>query len=98
MLDLLTTATIQSPRTDVEYLKRGGIFCAARALSVANASPKVWPLWLFCLLPSYLAFGSFLSMNAFEPVFWLACGYILVRILKGGDGRAISLTVGLVCD
>lgn len=32
MLDLLTTATIQSPRTDVEYLKRGGDFlCCSRA-------------------------------------------------------------------
>lgn len=39
------------------------------------------------LAPIYLAFGSFLSMNAFEPVLWMACAYILVRILKGGDER-----------
>lgn len=39
------------------------------------------------LTPIYLAFGSFLSMNAFEPVLWLACACILVRILKGGDER-----------
>lgn len=37
--------------------------------------------------PLYLAFGSFLSMNAFEPLFWMACAYILVRILKGADQR-----------
>lgn len=37
------------------------------------------------LAPIYLAFGSFLSMNAFEPVLWAACACILVRILKGGD-------------
>lgn len=39
------------------------------------------------LAPIYLAFGSFLSMNAFEPVLWLACACILVRILKGSDER-----------
>jgi hypothetical protein len=39
------------------------------------------------LAPLYLAFGSFLSMNAFEPLFWLTCAYILVRILKGSDER-----------
>jgi len=39
------------------------------------------------LTPIYLAFGSFLSMNAFEPVLWLACACILVRILNGGDER-----------
>src|SRR5271157_3463895 len=39
------------------------------------------------LAPIYLAFGSFLSMNAFEPLFWMICAYILVRILKGGDQR-----------
>jgi 4-amino-4-deoxy-L-arabinose transferase-like glycosyltransferase len=39
------------------------------------------------LAPLYLAFGSFLSMNAFEPLFWMTCAYILVRILKGGEQR-----------
>jgi len=39
------------------------------------------------LAPIYLAFGGFLSMNAFEPLFWITCSYILVRILKGGDQR-----------
>jgi hypothetical protein len=39
------------------------------------------------LAPVYLAFGSFLSMNAFELLFWMGCAYILIRILKGGDER-----------
>jgi hypothetical protein len=39
------------------------------------------------LAPVYLAFGSFLSMNAFEPLFWMGCAYILIRILRGGDER-----------
>jgi len=39
------------------------------------------------LAPSYLAFGSFFSMNAFEPLFWLVCAFIAVRIVKGASPR-----------
>ena len=39
------------------------------------------------LAPMYLAFGSFFSMNAFEPLFWMGCAYILIRIVKGGAER-----------
>jgi hypothetical protein len=39
------------------------------------------------LAPAYLAFDSFFSMNAFEPLLWMLCAYILIRILKGGDPR-----------
>jgi hypothetical protein len=39
------------------------------------------------LAPSYLAFDSFLSMNAFEPLIWLLCAWIVVRIVKGADPR-----------
>ena len=34
--------------------------------------------------PAYLAFDSFLSMNAFEPFFWTVCAFIVIRIAKGG--------------
>lgn len=37
--------------------------------------------------PVYLAVYSLLSMNAFEPVFWMAAAYVLVRIIQTGDGR-----------
>jgi 4-amino-4-deoxy-L-arabinose transferase-like glycosyltransferase len=37
--------------------------------------------------PIYLTFDNFLSMNAFEPVFWMACAAIVLRILNGGDRR-----------
>jgi hypothetical protein len=50
------------------------------------------------LAPIYLAFGSFLSMNAFEPLFWMACAYILMRILKGASERlwvAFGLVAGI---
>jgi hypothetical protein len=39
------------------------------------------------LAPLSLAFDSFLSMNAFEPLFWLLCAWIAVRIVKGGSPR-----------
>lgn len=31
-----------------------------------------------------LAIGSFFSMNAFEPLFWMGLVYLLVRIINGG--------------
>jgi hypothetical protein len=37
--------------------------------------------------PLYLAFDSILTMNAFEPVFWLACACIVARIAKGGSPK-----------
>jgi len=47
------------------------------------------------LAPAYLAFDSFLSMNAFEPLFWLLCAWIAVRIVKGSSPR-LWLVFGLV--
>jgi hypothetical protein len=35
--------------------------------------------------PAYLAFDSFLSMNAFEPLFWVLCAWIVIRIVKGAS-------------
>ena len=37
--------------------------------------------------PAYLAFDSFLSMNAFEPLFWLLCAWIVVRLIKGASPK-----------
>src|SRR5437879_3135553 len=31
-----------------------------------------------------LAVGNFFSMNAFEPLFWMGCVYLLLRIINGG--------------
>lgn len=47
------------------------------------------------LAPIYLTFDSFLSMNAFEPVFWMVCAAILLRILNGGSEK-LWLLFGLV--
>lgn len=37
--------------------------------------------------PAYLAFDTFLSMNAFEPIFWTLCALIALRIVRGADER-----------
>ncbi len=37
--------------------------------------------------PAYLAFDSFFSMNAFEPLFWMLCAWLAIRIAKGGSPR-----------
>jgi hypothetical protein len=51
----------------------------------------------FCVLlaPIYLAFDNFFSMNAFEPVFWMACAAIVLRILNGGNPK-LWLLFGLI--
>lgn len=39
------------------------------------------------LAPVFLTFDNFLSMNSFEPVFWMLCAAILLRILNGASER-----------
>ena len=45
--------------------------------------------------PAYLAFDSFLSMNAFEPLFWLVCAWLVLRIAQGASPR-LWLLFGVV--
>jgi 4-amino-4-deoxy-L-arabinose transferase-like glycosyltransferase len=42
-----------------------------------------------CVLvaPGILGIDHFLSMNAFEPLFWLGCAYLLVRMIKTGNTK-----------
>ncbi len=47
------------------------------------------------LTPSYLAFDGFLSMNAFEPLLWLLCSWLVVKIVKGESPR-LWLAFGIV--
>jgi 4-amino-4-deoxy-L-arabinose transferase-like glycosyltransferase len=42
-----------------------------------------------------LAVGNFFSMNAFEPLFWMGCIYLLLRIINGGS-PTLWLWVGAV--
>jgi hypothetical protein len=45
--------------------------------------------------PAIQAFDSFLSMNAFEPVLWMGCAYLVIRMTKGADTR-LWVLVGLI--
>ncbi|HEX6896604.1 MAG TPA: glycosyltransferase family 39 protein, partial [Bryobacteraceae bacterium] len=37
--------------------------------------------------PAFLGLDSLLTMNAFEPLFWMGCAFILVRIIKSGNQK-----------
>jgi 4-amino-4-deoxy-L-arabinose transferase-like glycosyltransferase len=39
------------------------------------------------LAPGFLALDHFLSMNTFEPLFWLGCAYLLVRMVHSGNAK-----------
>ena len=39
------------------------------------------------LAPGFLGMDNLLSMNVFEPLFWLGCAYVLMRIVKTGNQR-----------
>ncbi|MCP4901781.1 MAG: glycosyltransferase family 39 protein [bacterium] len=39
------------------------------------------------IAPAYLASASFLSMNVFEPLFWMGCIWVVLRIYRTGDSR-----------
>ena len=47
----------------------------------------------FC--PVYLTMDTFLSMNSFEPLFWMGCAAIAMRISNGGSKR-LWLLFGVV--
>jgi hypothetical protein len=47
------------------------------------------------LCPIYLTMDNFMSMNAFEPVLWMACVAIALTIVRTGDAR-LWLWFGLV--
>lgn len=35
----------------------------------------------------YLVLGHLFTMNIFEPLFWMGCAYVVIRIVKTGDQR-----------
>jgi hypothetical protein len=41
----------------------------------------------FLLAPGFLAIDHFLSMNAFEPLFWMGCALVATRIIRTGNTR-----------
>jgi hypothetical protein len=52
------------------------------------------------LTPFFLGLDTILTMNAFDPIFWMGCAWALIRIIKTGDPRwwlmfGISAGLGL---
>jgi 4-amino-4-deoxy-L-arabinose transferase-like glycosyltransferase len=47
------------------------------------------------LAPAYLVNYNLMTMNAFEPLFWMACALLAVHIFNGGDPK-LWLLFGLV--
>jgi 4-amino-4-deoxy-L-arabinose transferase-like glycosyltransferase len=39
------------------------------------------------LAPGVMALDHFLSMNAFEPLFWMGCAYLVSRIIRTGNAK-----------
>jgi predicted membrane-bound mannosyltransferase len=37
--------------------------------------------------PGFLAFDHFLTMNAFEPLFWMGCAWVAIRMVRTGNQR-----------
>lgn len=47
------------------------------------------------IAPGILMIDGLLTMNAFEPLFWLGCAWLFIRIVKGGDGK-LWLWIGVL--
>ena len=49
----------------------------------------------FLLAPGVLAIDHFLSMNAFEPLLWMGCALVVIRIVRSGNSR-LWIWIGLL--
>lgn len=47
------------------------------------------------IAPVYLAVGSFYSMNVFEPLFWIGCAWLLLRMINTGH-RELWVPFGIL--
>src|SRR5882762_3987018 len=66
----------------------GAATVAMTGLIARELGGRAWAIALGCagsLCALFnLAVGNFFSMNAFEPLCWMGCVYLLVRIINGG--------------
>jgi dolichyl-phosphate-mannose-protein mannosyltransferase len=66
----------------------GAATVAITGLIARELGGRAWAIALGCagsLCALFnLGVGNFFSMNAFEPLFWIGCVYLLVRIINGG--------------
>src|SRR5256884_1897939 len=66
----------------------GAVTVSLTGVIARELGGRTWAIALACAASLCalfnLAVGNFFSMNAFEPLFWTACIYILVRVVNGG--------------
>ena len=69
----------------------GTALVALSILIARELGGRRWAQWLTGLMvllsPGLLVMDSFLSMNAFEPLFWMGCAWVVARFLRTGDSR-----------
>ncbi len=58
----------------------------ARELGGGRFAQGLAALAVLCA-PGFLGMDNLLSMNAFEPLFWLACAYIVLHIIRTGNQK-----------
>ena len=67
----------------------GAAIVALTGMIAREMGGRAWAIALACagsLCALFnLAVGNFFSMNAFEPLFWMGCVYLVVRIVNGGS-------------
>ena len=67
----------------------GAVTVSLTGVIARELGGRTWAIALACAASLCalfnLAVGNFFSMNAFEPLFWTACIYILVRVVNGGS-------------
>src|SRR5260370_12473558 len=67
----------------------GAAAVALTGLIARELAGRGWAIALACagsLCALFnLAVGNFFSMNAFEPLLWMGCAYLAVRIISGGS-------------
>ena len=67
----------------------GGGKVVLAGLIARELGGRLWAIALACAATLsagvYLATDNILTMNAFEPLFWMGCAWILARIVNGGS-------------
>lgn len=77
----------------------GGLLVLLTGLIVQELGGRLYAQILACVAviaaPLYLGLDNLLTMNAFEPLFWMGCALVAIKILKGGSPK-LWLLFGLL--
>lgn len=77
----------------------GGLLVLLSGLIARELGGRHYAQLLACVAvivaPLYLGLGNLLTMNAFEPLFWMGCALVAIKIIKGGAPK-LWLLFGLL--